>query len=93
MKRVLIAVMTVCTLSIASGVFAEEAAKAGKDECMLLSKGCAHEVDTIQQKIKKINAEVKKGKKTYSAEELKKLEMKLKEANEILKNLEKPGGK
>ena len=51
-----------------------------------------HEVDSIQQKLKKINTEIKKGKKVYSAEELKKLDQKLKEANEILNSLEKPGG-
>ena len=64
-----------------------------KDQCLLASKNCMHEVDSIQQKMKKINAEIKKGTKVYSAEELKKLEQKLKEANEILKSLDKPGGR
>ena len=93
MKKVLIAVLTAFVLSATTMAFAADAPVAGsKDECLLASKGCMHEVDSIQQKLKKINTEIKKGKKVYSAEELKKLDQKLKEANEILNSLEKPGG-
>lgn len=93
MKKILIATLTAVALSTTMA-FADDAPKAnGKDECLLASKHCANEVDSIQQKLKKLNAEIKKGKKVYSAEELKKLEQKLKEANEILNSLEKPGGK
>ena len=93
MKKVLIAVLTAFALSATSMAFAVDAPVASsKDECLLASKGCMHEVDSIQQKLKNINTEIKKGKKVYSAEELKKLEQKLKEANEILNSLEKPGG-
>lgn len=90
MKRVLIAACTAFALAATSAAFAAETAKPAKDECLLISKGCANEVDSIQQKIKKINMEIKKGKKVYSAEELKQLEQKLKEVNDILKSLEKP---
>jgi len=94
MKKVLIAVLTAFALSSTAMAFAADAPQTTtKDECLLASKGCMNEVDSIQQKLKKINTEIKKGKKVYSVEELKKLELKLKEANEILKNLEKPGGK
>ena len=93
MKKVLIAVLTALALSATTMAFATDAPKSNaKDECLLASKGCMNEVDSIQQKMKKINTEIKKGKKVYSAEELKKLEQKLKEANEILNSLEKPGG-
>lgn len=94
MKKILIAMLTAAALSATTMAFAADAPVAGsKDECLLASKNCMHEVDSIQQKIKKIDAEIKKGEKVYSAEELKKLEQKLKEVNEILKNLDKPGGK
>ncbi|GAC1448438.1 MAG: hypothetical protein PVSMB11_09920 [Desulfuromonadaceae bacterium] len=94
MKKILIAILTVAALSATSMAFAMDAPVAdSKDECLLASKNCMNQVDSIQQKIKKINTEIKKGKKVYSAEELKKLEQKLKEVNEILKSLEKPGGK
>ena len=92
MKKVLIAILTVAALSATSMAFAADApAAGGKDECILASKNCKDQVDSIQQRMKKINTEIKKGKKVYSVEELKKLEQKLKEADEILKSLEKPG--
>jgi Skp family chaperone for outer membrane proteins len=92
MKKILIAILTVAALSASSMAFAADAPAAGsKDECLLASKNCMNEVDSIQQRMKKLNAEIKKGKKVYSADELKKLEMKLKEADELLKGLEKPG--
>jgi hypothetical protein len=45
---------------------------------------CALQAETIQQKIKRLNAEVATGSKKHNAEELKNLNKKLKEANEIL---------
>ena len=93
MKKILIAVLTAFALSTTSMAFAEEVKKDEKNECLLAAKGCRDEVDSIQQKVKKINSEIKKGSKVYSAEELKKLEQKLKEANEIIKNLQRAGGK
>jgi hypothetical protein len=48
---------------------------------------CALQAESIQQKIKRLNAEITKGSKNHSAAELKKLEQKLKEANEILDQL------
>jgi len=92
MKKVLITVLTAFALSATSMAFAADAPQAStKDECLLASKGCMNKVDSIQQKLKKLNAEIKKGKRVYSAEEIKKLQLKLKEANDILKSLEKPG--
>ncbi|MBJ6749145.1 hypothetical protein [Geomonas anaerohicana] len=63
----------------------------GKDECLLISKNCKNEVDSIQQKIAKLQGEINKGGKVYTADELKKLHEKLKEANDILDDLNKPG--
>ena len=92
MKKVLIAVLTAFALSATTMAFAADAPKTGaKDECLLASKDCKDQVDSIQQKIKRINTEIKKGKKVYSAEDLKKLQQKLKETDEILRSLEKPG--
>lgn len=92
MKKILIAILTVAALLTTSMVFAADAPVTGsKDECLLASKNCMNEVDSIQQRIKKINSEIKKGKRVYSAEELKKLEQKLKEVNEMLKELNSPG--
>jgi len=91
MKKVLIAVLTAFALSATTMAFADEVKKSDKNECLLAAKGCKDEVDSIQQKIKKLNGEIKKGTKVYSPEELKTLEQKLKEANKILDDILKPG--
>jgi len=50
---------------------------------------CVIQADSIQKKIMRIQNEVKKGSKQYSAEELKKLNEKLREANETLDTISK----
>jgi len=61
-------------------------------ECDMLLKECAKEVDSIQQRVKKIKAAIKKdGAKPENREELKTLSQKLKEANETIRSLTKPG--
>jgi peptidoglycan hydrolase CwlO-like protein len=52
---------------------------------------CKSEVDTLQQSVKKIQSEIKKGTKVYTPEELKALETKLKEVNDFIKTMGKPG--
>jgi len=51
---------------------------------------CAVQAESIQKKIKRVQAEVKQGSKKYSAEELATLNKKLKEANDTLDLLSKP---
>lgn len=91
MKKMALLVMTAVALSAAAPAMAQMT-KEEKDMCLLASKNCSNEVDSIQKRIKKIQVEIKKGKKVYSAEDLKKLDEKLKEANDILNTLEKQGG-
>jgi len=87
-----IAVILLASFAMAATVPAyAEMTKEEKDQCLLASKNCANEADTIQKKIKKLNAEIKKGKKVYSAEELKKLNDKLKEAEQMLDEMLKGG--
>ena len=90
MKKIAVMMLAAFSMAVAVPVFAADMTKETKDECLLASKGCAHESKTIQQKIKALDAEIKKGKKAYSADEIKKLELKLKEAEAILDNLLKP---
>jgi len=61
--------------------------KAEKDQCLLISKNCANETMSIQQKIKKLQDEIKKGKRAYTADELKVLQNKLKETEDTLDKL------
>ena len=83
-----IAVMLIIAVSMAAlPIFAAEMTKEQKDQCLLASKGCAMETDSIQKKIKKLQGEVKKGTKVYSADEIKKLNDKLKEAETLLDNM------
>ena len=84
MKKIAMVIMATFALAVAVPVFAAEMTKEEKDQCLLASKNCANEVDSIQKKMKKLNAEIKKGKKVYSAEEIKKLQDKLKEAEDML---------
>jgi len=90
MKKIAVVMLAAFSMAVAAPAFAAEMTKETKDMCLLASKGCANEAKSIQQKIKALNVEIKKGTKVYSAEEIKKLEAKLKEANEILDNLMKP---
>jgi len=91
MKKVAVVMLAAFSMAVAAPAFAAEMTKEQKDQCLLASKGCAGEADSIQKKIKKLNAEIKKGGKVYSADEIKKLEDKLKEAEGILDNLLKGG--
>ena len=66
----------------------EECAK----ECDLLLRNCAQEVDSIQQHIQRIKKAIEiYGAKPEHVEELKILNKKLKEANETMRALTKPG--
>lgn len=87
MKKIVVLMIAVFSMAVAVPAFAAEMTKEQKDQCILASKGCAAEADTIQQKIKKLQAEVKKGTKVYSADEIKKLNAKLKEAEDLLDSL------
>ncbi len=61
-------------------------------ECDLLLNDCGQQLDSIQQHIQRIKSAIQKdGAKPENAEELKILNNKLKEANETLKSLTKPG--
>ena len=55
--------------------------------CKLQAGNCLKRAEAVQRKMKKLEEDVKKGKKVYSADELKKIEDKLKEAEQMLDNL------
>ena len=97
MKMMLATLMTASLLSgvpvyaMEHGASHDQAAEQCRKECEMLLRNCAQEVDSIQQRIGKLQAEIKeKGANTYTLEELKLLEMKLKEANETLRILNRP---
>lgn len=54
--------------------------------CKVQAGNCLKRVDVVRRKMKKIEGEIKQGKR-YSAEELQRIELKLKEVEEMLDNL------
>jgi len=79
-------------VAMAAGLFAAMPAFAADHADMKMDtkegvRECALKAESIQEKIKRLETEVAKGEKKYNAKELKKLEKKLKEANEILDQL------
>lgn len=84
MKKAAVMILAAFALTATVPAFAAQMSKDEKDQCLLASKNCTTEVNSIQQKIKKLNAEIKKGTKVYTADEIKKLQDKLKEADDLL---------
>lgn len=102
MKRNLVILMAVSLFAAAAPVWAAEGHQHGgaqpamdeqcAKECDMLLKNCAQEVDTIQARILKLKAAIKKeGADANAVKELKSLNAKLQEANQTLADLEKPG--
>lgn len=84
---------TIAALTMATMVMTSIPALAqqGKDECLLVSRNCKDQVDSIQQKIARLNKEIAKGNKVYTPGEIKVLQGKLREVNNQLDDLLKPG--
>ena len=100
MKKTIITLLAVAMVAVSVPAFAAEhqhdaSQKATDEECTrecdLLLKNCALEVESIQQRIKRLQVEInEKGANKYTLEELKTLNKKLKEATETIRVLEKP---
>jgi hypothetical protein len=84
MKRFMMMTAAVVTMSVSLPVYATEMTSEQKDECLLASSACKDQVDSIQQKIGRLNSEIRKGNKVYTAAELKRLSDKLKDAEAML---------
>ena len=102
MKRKLTILLAISLFAIAAPVLAEEVPQHGSShqamddqcakECAMLLKNCAQEVDSIQDRIRKLQVEInEKGANTYTRDELRILTSKLKETNENFRALQKPG--
>lgn len=102
MKKKLVTLMAISLFAVAVPVLADEMPQHGAShqamddqcvkECTMLLKNCAQEVDSIQDRIKKLQVEIsEKGANIYTRDELRLLNAKLKEANQTLRDLQKPG--
>ena len=90
MKKSVLLFTAAAMLALTVPAIAEEgktATQAEKDLCLLRSENCRTRVDSIQEKIKKIAAEIRKGTKVYTAKELARLEEKLKETQDFLDSM------
>jgi len=78
-------------LVVTTATASAQATQAQKDECLLASKNCVAQVDDIYKRMQKLDKEIKKGTRVYTPEELKRLQQKLTETQELLRDLERPG--
>jgi len=90
MKKMSVMLAAVMLALSAAPAFSETT-QSQKDECMLASKNCTDQVDDIYKRMHRLDKEIRKGKKVYTPAELKKLQEKLSETQDILKTMEKPG--
>jgi peptidoglycan hydrolase CwlO-like protein len=101
MKKTIITMLAVAMVAGTVPAFAMEHMHDGSEktvneqhakECDTLLRNCAMEVDSIQEQINKLKAAInEKGADAYTVDELRILNNKLKEANETLRALTKPG--
>jgi peptidoglycan hydrolase CwlO-like protein len=100
MKRQLVILMAVSLFAAAVPVLAEEGHQHGAShqamdeqcakECAMLLKNCAQEVDSIQDRIRKLQVEInQQGANKHTLKELKILNKKLKDTNATLRDLQK----
>jgi len=93
MKKSALMIMTAFLVSAAIPALAQEPSKQDQVICNLAAKNCLGEAEAIKKRVKKLQTEMQKG-KTYSPEDVQKLEQKLKEAQELLDKIEgKPAKK
>jgi cytidylate kinase len=85
MKKSILMLM-VAGLVTAMPAFAAEHVMSSQEQM----QRCAEQNEAIDKKIERLQIEIKKGDKKYSAEELLKLEEKLHEANLMLDSITKP---
>jgi hypothetical protein len=95
-----IAVLMAATLFSALPVLAEESTGMGmaseqgmqRDDCLLVSQNCRDSVDSIQQRIERLQREISKGSSAYSSDELRQLNSQLERSNELMRSLVEGGG-
>ncbi len=90
MKKIAVSVCAVAVALIALPAFAFVPPD-GKDDCLLYGKNCPNVFDGLPERIAKLNKEIAKGEKVYTPNELKKLKRMLKDDNETMRVLQKPG--
>lgn len=65
----------------------QEKSTGQKDECLLVAMNCVDNVDSIQQRIDKLQKEINRGTDVYTAGELRILNQKLDESNALMNEM------
>jgi|SRR5208282_1102427 hypothetical protein len=86
MKRRAVLPLVLVLMSVAGPVFPQNVQE--KVICEIAAKNSLNTLEIIKKRIKKIDAEIKKGSRTYSADDMKKLEQKLQETRDLLDKME-----
>ena len=87
MKKIVIMITAALMVSASMPAFSQQTPEE-KVICNLAAQNCLNKVDILQKRINKLHAEVNKGTTKYSAEDLKKLEQKLQETQDMLDKME-----
>lgn len=87
MKKIVIMITAALMLSASMPAFSQQTPEE-KVICNLAAQNCLNKADILQKRINKLNAEVNKGTTKYSAEDLKQLEQKLQETQDLLDKME-----
>jgi archaellum component FlaC len=98
MKRIIrrVSLLAAALMIISVPVLAEEGAMTPnmepadqnvKNECLLVARNCSDQTDSINERIDRIQNEIKKGTSVYTNDELNRLRDKLDDANRTLNEL------
>ena len=87
MKKSVIIIIATLILAVTMPVYSQQTSEE-KVICNLAAQNCLNKADILQKRIKKLNAEVKKGTGKYSPEDLKKIDQKLQETKDLLDKME-----
>jgi len=90
MKRAVLVAIGALFIATSTGAYAQQT-QSEKNECLLASKNCKEQVDDIYKRMQRLDKEIKKGTRVYSPQELKRLQDKLTETQQLLRSMEKPG--
>jgi len=90
MKKLTISVFAVVVALNAGTAFASGEAQS-KNDCLLYGKNCPNVSLSLPERIAKLSVEVTKGEKVYTPDELKRLELRLNEDNQVMDVLQRGG--
>jgi len=80
----LLAALPVLAAEGVGGTMTNQDRQGMKDECLLMSKNCGDQSDSIQQRITRISHEIGKGSAVYTTDELTRLNSELRDAEKTL---------